>query len=184
MVEKVDVELSRCRGFLYPRNTVLVTCVGKDGKPNIITCEDSMPTSYQPPMVAVCISSKRYSYRLIIESGEFVINIPTIDIVKEVLTCGRTSGQDIDKFKMARLTPIPAQLVRAPLIKECIAHLECKLSQQLETGDHTIFVGNVIKASADQGVFTEVFDLKKVKPVLHIGGDTFTTTTKTIVPKI
>lgn len=185
MVEKVEVELSRCRSFLHPRNTVLITCIGKDGKANIITCEDSMPTSYEPPMIAICMSPKRHSHRLIRESEEFVVNIPTIDIVREVLICGRASGQNVDKFKRAKLTPITAQKVKAPLIKECIAHLECKLSHQFETGDHTIFVGEVIAASANKGIFAEAFDVKNVKLVLHVGGDAFvTSTSKMMVPRI
>lgn len=185
MVEKINVDLALCRNLLHPRNTILVTCIGKDGKANIITCEDSMPASYEPPMVAICISPKRHSYRLIRESGEFAINIPTIGIVKAVLLCGRASGQTMDKFQRAKLTSIPAQKVKAPLIKECIAHLECKLSHQFETGDHTIFVGEVIAASANKGIFTEAFDIKNVKLVLHVGGDAFvTSTSKIMIPRI
>lgn len=185
MAEKVTVDLSASARLLHPRNVVLVSCVGKDGKANIITLAWSMPTSRKPPLVLISVAPGRHSHRLIQESGEFVVNIPTIDLAKEVLTCGRVSGREADKFKQAKLTPIPAQKVKAPLIGECVAHLECKLVQQVTTGDHTVFVGEVLAASASEGVFKDAFDAKRVKVVLHAGGDTFvTSTSKAVTPHI
>jgi flavin reductase (DIM6/NTAB) family NADH-FMN oxidoreductase RutF len=71
-------------------------------------------------------------------------------------------------------------MVQPPIIKECVAHLECKLDQQITVGDHTLFIGLVLTAYADDGVFDEKFDLKKVKPIYHMGGDDFAT----LVPEI
>ena len=185
MVEKVNVDLSASHHLLHPRNTVLVSCIGKDGKANIVTLAWCMPTSINPPLVAISITPGKHSHRLIQESGEFVVNIPTMDIVKETLICGNVSGRTVNKFRRAKLTPIPAQKVRAPLIKECIAHLECRLSQQVTTGEQTLFVGEVLTASANEGVFTDVFDVKKVNVILHVGGDAFvTSTSEVIIPRI
>jgi flavin reductase (DIM6/NTAB) family NADH-FMN oxidoreductase RutF len=140
-----------------------------------------MPVSTKPPLVAVSVAPKRYSHRMIKETKEFVINIPTMKIVEETLFCGRRSGRNMDKFKEAKLTPMRAKMVRAPIIKECMAHLECKLYKQIRAGDHTLFIGEIQAAYANEGIFTEEYDLKKAKPVLHIGGNKFTTTSTEVV---
>ena len=177
---KVEVDLSSSYRLLHPRLVVLVTCTDKAGKANVITLAWSMPVSISPPIVAMSIAPKRYSHRLIEETKEFVVNVPTMDIVQETLFCGRRSGRTYDKFKETRLTTMPAKMVQPPIIKECVAHLECKLDQQITVGDHTLFIGSVLTAYADEGVFDEKFDLKKVKPIYHMGGDDFVT----VVPEI
>jgi len=98
-----------------------------------------------------------------------------MDIVRETLFCGRISGRECDKFKEAPLTPLPAKKVCPPIIKECVAHLECKLVEKIPTGDHTLFIGEVLTAYVNEGVFTRTFNIKKVKPVYHMGGDNFAT---------
>ncbi len=140
-----------------------------------------MPVSINPPMVAMSIAPRRYSHQLIEETKEFVINIPTMSIVQETLFCGRRSGRIYDKFKETRLTTLPAKIVKPPIIKECVAHLECRLEEQITVGDHTLFTGRVLNAYADEGVFDEKFDVKKVKPIYHMGGDDFVTLSPEIV---
>jgi len=178
---KVRVARKLAYRLLHPRHTVLVTCVDKTGKANIITLAWSMPTSIDPPMVVISIAPKRLSHRMIKKTGEFVINVPTMKIVRQTLFCGRISGIKCDKFKEAPLTAAPAKKVRPPIIKECVAHLECKLVQTIPTGDHTLFVGEVLAAYVNRGVFTETFNVKKVKPVFHMGGDSFVTTSLEVV---
>jgi len=173
--EKVNVDLSLACRFLHPMHTVLVSCIGKSGKPNIITLAWAMPTSINPPLVAVSIRPERHSHTLIEETKEFVVNIPTMDILKETLFCGRRSGKDLDKFKETGLTPSPARKVKPPIIKECIAHLECKLNSQFTTGDHTIFVGEIVEAYADKEAFTNEYNLKKARMIFHLGEDDFAT---------
>jgi len=179
-IRKVRVARKLAYRLLHPRHTVLVTCVDKTGKANIITLAWSMPTSINPPMVVISIAPKRLSHRMIKKTGEFVINIPTMKIVRQTLFCGRISGVKCDKFKEAPLTAAPAKKVRSPIIKECVAHLECKLVQTIPTGDHTLFVGEVVAAYVNRGVFTETFNVKKVKPIFHMEGDSFVT----IFPKV
>jgi flavin reductase (DIM6/NTAB) family NADH-FMN oxidoreductase RutF len=171
--EMINVDLSSANRLLHPMHTVLVSCVGRTGKPNIITLAWAMPTSINPPLVAVSIRPERHSYTLIEETKEFVVNIPTMDILKETLFCGRRSGRDYDKFKETGLTPLPSRKVKPPIIKECIAHLECKLSSQFITGDHTILVGEIVEAYADKEVFTDKYNLEKARMIFHIGGDDF-----------
>jgi flavin reductase (DIM6/NTAB) family NADH-FMN oxidoreductase RutF len=178
--KKVEVDWELAYRFLHPRHTVLVTCVDKTGKANIITLAWTMPISSNPPMVAMSIAPKRLSHRMIKETGEFVINVPTMRIVRQTLFCGRISGTECDKFKDAPLTAAPAKKVRSPIIKECVAHLECKLVQTIPTGDHTLFIGEVVAAYVNRGIFNKTFNVKKVKPVFHMGGDSFVT----IAPKV
>jgi flavin reductase (DIM6/NTAB) family NADH-FMN oxidoreductase RutF len=132
-------------------------------------------------MVAMSIAPGRYSHKLIEETREFVVNIPTIDIIDALFFCGRVSGRSCDKFKEARLTPLPARKVKPPIIKECIAHLECKLQSQFTAGDHTVFVGEIVEAYANKDVLAGGrYNLEKARIVCHVGEDEFTT----LQPKI
>lgn len=93
---------------------VMATCVGKEGRPNIITLGMCMPISSRPPMVCIGVAPRRYSHRLIEETGEFVITVPSIDLEKEMHYCGVKSGRDVDKFAETGLTAIPSLKVRPP----------------------------------------------------------------------
>jgi flavin reductase (DIM6/NTAB) family NADH-FMN oxidoreductase RutF len=178
----VSVSLSDAYRLVHPMHTVLVSCVGRNGKPNIITLAWAMPTSINPPLIAVSIAPRRYSHSLIEETGEFVVNVPTMDILNATFYCGRVSGRDYDKFKGSGLSQLPARRVRPPIIGECIAHLECKLYGKYPTGDHTIFVGEVVEAYANRDCFSEVhgYNLEKARMIFHLGGNEFAT----LEPKI
>ncbi|MGB9134984.1 MAG: flavin reductase family protein [Candidatus Bathyarchaeia archaeon] len=154
-------------------HTVLVTCCNSSGKANIITLAWAMPTSIDPPLLAISVKPSRYSHKIIKETKEFAVNIPTMKIVKETLFCGRRSGRDCDKFKETRLTPTPAKIVKTPIIRECVAHLECKLRRAFTTGDHTVFIREVVAAYTDEGIFSEEFDIGEARLVYHHGGNKF-----------
>jgi len=151
-----------------PSPVVMATCAGSDGKPNIITLGMYMSISLRPPLVCIGVSPRRYSHRLIEETGEFVVNVPSMDLEDEMRLCGTRSGRDCDKFKETGLTPIPASKVRPPLIEECYGHLECRVVQTHVCGDHTLFVGEVVAASADDGVLDgERLNLLKARPIVQ-----------------
>lgn len=97
----------------------------------------------------------RYSHKLIEESREFVINIPTVDIVEKSWYCGTHSGRIVDKFKETKLTPIPAKHVKPPLIKECPINIECKVVETMkpEYSAYTFFFGKALAIHADEGVW-------------------------------
>ena len=173
MSSKVDVNSNYAYRLLHPMHTVLVSCIGKTGKANVTTIAWAMPASNNPPLIAISISPQRHSHTLIKESEEFVVNIPTLELLQSVYACGSFSGRSFDKFKKADLTPIPARRVKAPAIKECIAHLECTLENQLTTGDHTVFVGKVVAAYANSGIFTERYSLITARMLYHAGGNNF-----------
>jgi len=168
--------------LLLPRPVVLVTCVDLEGKPNIITIGWSSPVSHSPLIVSVAISPKRYSYGLIDRSREFVVNIPDITLAEKSNWCGRKSGRKFDKFAETGWTAVPGRTIKTPHIAECYVHLECKVVQQVITGDHTTFFGQVVDAYAAKNTFIKVrqggppgyyFDPKKIKTLQHLGGDMY-----------
>ncbi len=170
---KTPVNIASAYRLLHPMHTVLVSCVGKAGKPNITTIAWAMPTSINPPLVAISLAPTRHSHMLIVESGEFVVNIPTLEILQAVYACGSLTGRSFDKFKKTNLTPMPAKKVKAPAIRECVGHLECTVEDKFTTGDHTVFIGKIVEAYADMGVFAEGYDLKKARMLYHLGGNNF-----------
>lgn len=147
--------------WLYPKRITLVTCADRNGRPNIITLAWNVPASMEPKMVAVSISPKRYSHELINETREFVVNIPGEELEEQVLKCGSVSGRRVDKFEETKLTPEPAKQVKPPLIKECLASFECKLLNAIQTGDHTLFVGEIV----------EVHERREGKGLFDAGND-------------
>lgn len=154
--------------------TILITSGDKE-KPNIMTAAWQMPVSFKPPLVAVSIAKERFSHRLIMEGGEFVINIPHAGMLKEVWCCGTHSGKKTNKFKLCCLTAVKAQKLSVPLIEECIGNIECRLYAHHEAGDHTIFVGEVMAASVKEGLFDRHLkvNLPQAKTLHHIGGNAF-----------
>ena len=144
MLREVPVEEAWKRK--YPERTVLAVSISKDGKPNIITLGWNMPTSFKPPMVAISVGLTRYSHKLISESGEFVLAFPSEGMEDALLFCGTHSGRDVDKFKATGLTPVKAKYVKPPLIAEATVNMECRVVGSIRTGDHTIFVGEILAA--------------------------------------
>ena len=156
---------------------VMATCVDKKGRPNIITLGMYMPISIRPPQVCIGVAPQRYSHDLIADIGEFVVNVPSINIEKEMHYCGTKSGRNVDKFKETGLTPIPALKVKPPRINECFSHIECKVVQSITCGDHTLFVGEVVATTADRNVMKgEVIDVLKAKPIVQKNHVYFTVT--------
>ena len=144
MQERVAVGRAWERKF--PEQVVMVTTISATGKPNIITLGWAMPTSGSPPMCAVSIGLTRYSHVLLGEVPEFVLTFPAEDMEEGMLFCGTKSGREVDKFQEAGLTALPAAVVRPPLIGEAVTNMECRLAGTHRTGDHTIFVGEIVAA--------------------------------------
>ncbi len=163
----------KAEAALFPLPVILVTCADKTGKPNIITLAWSGIVCSEPPMLSISIRPHRYSYNLIKEQMEFVVNIPTTDIVKETDICGTVSGKDTDKFKLTKLTPEPAKFVKAPLIKECSVSLECKVRDSKLLGTHEIFTGEILAVHIDESVMNVSggIDYAKAKPFTYNRGE-------------
>lgn len=120
-------------------------------KDNIITLAMCHVFSFRPPYIGVGIGPKRFSYGLFKESKDFAVNIPSRKMLKAVEVCGTKSGRKVDKFEAAGLTREKADKISAPLIAECPVNIECVKVKELETGDHTWFVGEIVAARKDEG---------------------------------
>lgn len=170
--------------ILLPRPVVVATCVDAQGKPNAITLAWCTPVSHNPLIVAIAISPKRYSHDLVAEAGEFVLNFPGIELAKEINWMGRKSGKKCDKIKETGLTLSPAKEVNGHVINECYGNLECKVVDQVVSGDHTTFFGEVVYAEFAKDALVRVkrggpppyyVDPKKIKTLQHLGGDMYLT---------
>jgi len=185
MMPTMDVPFSEFSRLLHPFSATLVSCQGKNGRPNALAIAWIMPVSLNPPLLVLAIRKERHSYRLLQQTREFVVNIAGFDLARQVLYCGRKSGKDVDKFRETGLTVAKARKVGVPIISECVAHLECRVAETIRKGDHVLVIGEVLAAYASKTAFKELYDLKRFKPLLHLGNDVFTTTsTQTIKPKL
>jgi flavin reductase (DIM6/NTAB) family NADH-FMN oxidoreductase RutF len=154
--EKMPKKSMKPTSALLVTPVVLVTCQDEGAKPNIITLAWVGVANSDPPMISIAIRPQRHSYGIIKRTGEFVANLPTTGILKEMDFCGVVSGSKLDKFSTARLTPMTAEKVKAPLIKECPVNLECRVKQVIPLGSHDLFLGEVMAAHMD----TEIQDEK------------------------
>jgi flavin reductase (DIM6/NTAB) family NADH-FMN oxidoreductase RutF len=140
-------ELPLCKAFqlLEPGPVVLVT-TASGGKVNIMTLSWHMVMDFTP-RIAFVTGSWNYSFKALMKTKECVIAVPAVDISAKVVGIGTCSGVDTDKFKKFVLTPVPARLVKAPLIAECLANIECRVVDHI--GRHGIFVLDAVQAWID-----------------------------------
>ena len=160
--------------FLAPVPVVLLSCVSPDGSPNILTVSWVSVVCATPPMVGVAVRTERFSYMLIRETGEFVLNIPPASLLRAVDFCGTVSGETVDKFAQATLTPVPGVKVRPPMIEECPINLECVVRHALPLGSHVLFLAEVAAVHADADVVEDgTIVLGRVAPLTFdpFGGD-------------
>jgi len=176
-VEKVEVPIYKAHRLIYPLLVVLVSCINPETKkPNIIAIDWVTPVSLNPPMVGILLAPRRYSHEQISRAREFVVNVPTMEILEKVIKCGKVSGRHHDKFVEFGLTPKPSKVIKTPIVEECVAHIECKLVKKIPAGDRTIFLGEVVAAYANKGALSEdLIDAEKTKKIYQSGGDIFTT---------
>ncbi len=139
---------------LEPGPVVLVTATLK-GHSDITTVAWTMPVSSDPPLLAIALEPMRHIHDLIRRSDEFTINVPHADLLREVHHCGTVTGADHDKFAETGLHAVSARQVEAPWIEECVAHLECGVVGQVEQGDHTLFIAEILAAWAEETAFNE-----------------------------
>jgi len=141
--------------ILNPVPVVMVTCVDKEGKPNIITLAWVGTVNSDPPMVSISVRKERYSHQLIKEKGQFVINLASESLAFATDFCGVKSGRDIDKFEATELTAEKASVVEVPLIKESPINIECVVRNVLELGSHDMFVAEIVAVDVDENIINE-----------------------------
>ena len=134
--------------MLNPVPAVMVSCGSR--KPNIITIAWTGIVNSNPPMTYISVRKERYSYHMIEESGEFVINLTTEKLARATDFCGVRSGRDTDKFKEMKLTPERAEIVRCPMIKESPVNIECRVREIIELGSHDMFIADILKVHVDE----------------------------------
>lgn len=140
--------------LLNPEAAVLVSC-GTLEKPNLITVAWCGTACTQPSMVTISVRPERYSYNLIKESGEFVINLTTEQLLRATDWCGVKSGRDVDKFAACGLTAAPAAKVSAPLLAESPVNMECRVKQIIPLGSHDLFLAEVVACDVDESLLDE-----------------------------
>lgn len=152
----------------FPVPPVLVSC-SHNGKDNLITIAWAGIVNSNPPMVSISVRPERYSYDLIKESGEFVINLASSRYAKEVDLCGVTSGRDIDKFQESGFTKETAVIVKAPLVAECPVNLECKVLNIITLGSHDMIIGEIVNINADERVIDKhnLIDMDIMSPLAY-----------------
>lgn len=143
---KINFPVSKVRRYLEPGPIVLVSSKYKN-ETNIMTMGWHTVLEFSPSLIGCMIASANHSFQLIKKSKECVINIPTVDLINEVVGIGNIhSRADYDKFEKFNLTPLKAKIVKAPLIKECYANFECKLVDTKMIGTYNFFIFEVVKA--------------------------------------
>ena len=161
--------------MLYPLPVVMVSCIDSEGRTNILTVAWTGTVCTNPPMLSISVRPERYSCRMIRETGEFVVNLTTEALARAADLCGVKSGRDVDKWKEAGLTPVPARQVKAPLIGESPVNLECRVEKELALGSHIMFVARVVYVSVDEAYLDEKgsFHLDQAGPVCYSHGTYF-----------
>lgn len=159
--------------MLYPLPAVMVSVAGLDGKTNIITIAWAGTICTNPPMVGISVRPSRYSHRMIMETGEFVINLTTAELAYATDYCGVRSGRDVDKWKEAKLTPVKSDIVRAPYIAESPVNIECRVAETKQLGSHDLFVAEVAAVHADDHYMDEngSFHLEQARPIVYSHGE-------------
>ncbi len=142
---KKDFPVGKIRRFLEPGPIVLVSSSWK-GKDNIMTMGWHTVLEFSPSLIGCMITSGNHSFEMIKKSKECVINIPTVDMSKEIVGIGNCSGEQLDKFKVFGLTAVAASKVKAPMIQECYANLECKVIDVTMLNKYNFFIMEVVKA--------------------------------------
>ena len=135
--------------MLYPLPAVMVSCARSGERPNIITVAWTGTVCTNPPMLYISVRPERYSYAILRDTGEFVVNLTTAGLIRAADFCGVRSGRDVDKFKETGLTTVPSQNVQAPMIAESPVNIECRVTEIKELGSHHMFLSEVLAVHVD-----------------------------------
>lgn len=141
--------------MLYPVPAVLVSCRDNEGNDNVLTVAWAGTICSDPAMLSISVRKERHSYPMIKESGVFVVNVTTKDLVWATDYCGVKSGKDEDKFAAAKLTKGEATKINAPIIMESPVNLECKVKQVVELGSHDMFIAEIVNVQVSEDYMDE-----------------------------
>lgn len=165
----------RAGNMLYPVPAVMVSCARENEKPNIITVAWAGTICSDPAMVSISVRKQRYSYDIIKETKEFVINLTTKKLCRAADFCGVRSGRDTDKFAQMHLTPQASEHIMAPGIAESPVNIECRVKEIVELGTHDMFIAEVLAVHIDDTYMDAngKFELNKTELVAYSHGEYF-----------
>ena len=143
-----SLPLSEAYQLLEPGPVVLLTTAHK-GRANVMTMSWHMMVEFEPPLIACIVSNANHSFAALRATGEAVIAVPARKLAAKVVKVGNSSGRDLDKFAAFGLTPLPAESVAPPLVKECFANLECKVVDRRMMNRYNMFILEVRKVWGD-----------------------------------
>lgn len=158
--------------ILFPLPAIMVSC-GTMELSNIITISWTGTVCSEPPMCYISVRPERYSYKLITEGLDFVINLTNQRLAKETDFCGVKSGRDFDKFEHLKLTKTAGTLVKSPMIAEAPVNIECKVVRVLPLGTHDLFLAEVVAVHANQSLvnpITQAVDLRLADLIVYNKG--------------
>ena len=177
---KKQVELSKAKWLVEPGCVVLVTS-GTMENPNVMTFSWQTPVnSADPCLILLAISHVRYTYELIKQNRQLVINVPGQELLEQTHFAGQITGRGMDKFRQSGLTPLAAGLVEQPLIEQCAAHLECRVVQIFGMETHDLLVCEVVRALADADLFDGRWIPEKFHTLHYLGGNKYGVMERTI----
>lgn len=162
--------------MVYPLPAALVSCADSNGNTNLITVAWTGTICSDPAMLYISVRPERFSYHMIEETREFVLNLTTEQIIAAVDTCGVKSGKDVDKWKLTGLTPEKATRVKAPLVKESPVNIECKVTEIKKLGSHDMFIAEVVAVDIDEKYLDKngKFNLNKTGLIAYSHGEYLT----------
>jgi flavin reductase (DIM6/NTAB) family NADH-FMN oxidoreductase RutF len=177
---KKEVELNKAKWLVEPGCVVLVTS-GTMENANVMTFSWQTPVNNADPcLILLVISHVRYSYRLIKQNNELVINIPGEKLLEQTHYVGSITGRGIDKFKESGLTPIGAGTVEPPLIAECAGHLECRVIETFKMQSHDLLICQVVRALAEAEFFDGRWIPEKFHTLHYLTGNKYGLMTRTV----
>jgi flavin reductase (DIM6/NTAB) family NADH-FMN oxidoreductase RutF len=144
-VKKRSLPLGQVYRLLEPGPVVLVSTADR-GRANVMPMSWHSMMEFEPPLVGCVISGRNHTFGLLQATGECVLNIPTVELARQVVACGNSTGKRVDKFAAFGLTPVAASRVGAPLIEECYANLECRVVDARLVDAYNFFILEVVKA--------------------------------------
>ncbi len=161
--------------MLYPLPAVLVSTADRAGKQNLFTVGWTGTICSDPAMVSISVRPQRYSYHMIEETGEFVINLTTKALTYAADYCGVKSGRDENKWESVHLTPVEGKKVKAPYILESPVNIECKVTQKIPLGTHDMFLAQVVMVHVSEEFLDEKgkFHLERANPIVYSHGTYF-----------
>ena len=161
--------------MLNPVPAVMVSVADKEGNANIITIAWAGTICTNPPMVSISVRPERYSYHMIEETGEFVINLTTEELVRACDYCGVVSGRDVDKFKEMKLTPFMVENCNVPAIAESPVNIACRVIETKALGSHHMFLAEVVSVTVDDTHMNETgkFLINELGLVMYSHGEYF-----------